>query len=236
MNHSTSTIPNPQRSAIELKLNQVLVVDDVELNREVFIMHLGNAVRNVDQAADGWEALALFKERAYDAVLLDIEMPELDGYETLKAMRAWEREQHLPATPVVAITSSDFPEDERRVMAAGATAYLKKPLKQQALMAALQLNRAAEPGAHPMASLLPRFFVAAHATLDELTGLQDLESISKILHQLRGMIALYGFTDFAEWLREINIATKRGEMLEPALLEQLRKALRDLETATQAQS
>lgn len=236
MNNSTSNIPKPQRSVLELKLNRVLVVDDVELNREIFIMHLGNAVRHVDQAADGWEALALFKEHGYDAVLLDIEMPGLDGYETLKEMRAWEREQHLPSTPVVTITSSDFPEDEPRIMAAGASAYLKKPLKQQELMAALQLNCAVEPAAHPMASLLPRFFVVAHDTLGELTGLQDPEFVSKTLHQLRGMIAIYGFADFAERLRVINMATKRGEMLEPTVLEQLRKELRDLETSTLAQS
>lgn len=236
MNNPTPNITEPQRATSELQLNRVLLVDDVELNREVFILHLGNAVRHVDQAANGWEALALFKKHSFDVVLLDIEMPELDGYETLKDIRAWERERLLPSTPVVMITSSDFPEDERRIMAAGASAYLKKPLKQQDLMRALQLNCHVAPTVHPMEKLLPKFFITARDTLEELSDLQDPKIISKILHQLRGMIAIYGFTEFAERLRTINLAVKQGGMLEPALLEQLRKELQELEMSAPTKS
>jgi len=231
INHSTSNTPESQRPVPELKLDRVLVVDDVALNREVFIMHLGETVRHIDEAADGWAALRLFKLHCYDAVLLDIEMPGLDGYGTMNEIRIWEREQRLPPTPVVAVTSSDFPEDEQRILAAGASAYLVKPLKQQALMAALQLHCIKEPSAHPLASLLPRFFAYAGVMLDELADLKDPEAISKKLHQLRGMIAVYGFVELAERLKQMHLGVQRGEMPRPVELEQLRIDLRQLEMA-----
>lgn len=212
-----------------LKLQRVLVVDDVALNREIFIMLLGDAAAHVDEAADGWAALALFKRHRYDAVLLDIEMPGLDGYGVMEGVRLWEREQGLPPTPLVAVTSSDFPGDEQRILAAGASAYLTKPLNQQELMAALQLHCARAPGAHPMAGLLPSFFSCAGAMLDELAGLEDPAAVSKILHQLRGMVAVFGFAEFAERLRGMNMTAQQGGMPDLAVLEQLRGELRDLE-------
>lgn len=209
-------------------------MDDVALNREILVVHLGNAIRHVDEAGDGWAALTLFKRHRFNAVLLDIEMPGLDGYGTLNKMRLWEQELQLPQTPVVAITSSDFPGDEQRILAAGATAYLIKPVKQRELLAALQLHCSIEPNPHPMASLLPRFFAYAGVMLDELDGLEDPEAISQKLHQLRGMIAVYGFADFAERLRDMNILAKRGERPEQAVFEELRKELRRLEIHAQS--
>ena len=160
-------------------------------------------------------------------------MPGLDGYDTLKEMRAWERERCLPLTPVVAITSSDFPEDEQRILAAGATAYLAKPVKPQELMMALHLHCIVESSSHPMANLLPRFFSYAGVMLDELTGLEDPVAISKKLHQLRGMIAVYGFVEFAERLKLMHLGVQRGEIPRPAEFEQLREELQNLKVTPQ---
>lgn len=226
---STSSIPESHQPAPDWKLNRMLVVDDVALNREIFITHLGDAVRHVDEAADGWSALTLFKQHHYDAVLLDIEMPGLDGYGALNEMRSWEREFQIPATPVVAITSSDFPEDEQRILAAGATTYLAKPVKRRDLMAALHLHCSTEQSLH--AGLLPRFFACADTMLDEMNGVDKPEVLAKKLHQLRGMIAVYGFADFAMLLREIHLVVKRGEMPEQGVFERLREELQSLKTA-----
>lgn len=230
VNRSTSSIPDSHQPAPDRKLSRVLVVDDVAINREIFIMHLGDAVRQVDEAADGWSALTLFKQHYYDAVLLDIEMPGLDGYGAMNEIRSWEREMQLPTTPVVAITSSDFPEDEQRILAAGATAYLVKPVKRRELMAVLHLHCVFEPSLD--ASLLPRLFASAGIMLDEMTGLKDPEALSKKLHQMRGLIAVYGFADFAKLLREIHMDVKCGEMPQEAVYEQLRKELQNLKTAS----
>lgn len=205
------------------------MVDDVALNREIFIMHLEAVVRHADEAGDGASALELFKRHRYDAVLMDIEMPGVDGYCAMSGMRAWEREQRLPRTLILAITSSDFPEDEQRIMAAGATAYLVKPVKRQDIMTALRLHQCPVASHHPMANLLPKMFSYAAAMLDEIAALDDPEAVSKSLHQLRGMIAVYGFANFAESLRQVHFAVQRGQLPEPATVDQLRKALLRLE-------
>ncbi len=213
-----------------LKLGRVLVVDDIALNREILRAHLEGIVRHWDEAGDGYAAIALFKQHRYDAILMDIEMPELDGCETMISMRAWEQTRQLPGVLIVAVTSSDFPDDEQRIMDAGATTYLVKPVQRQALLAALQLRRDAAADRHPMANSLPRMFAGAAVMLDEIETFNEPEAISKRLHQLRGMVAVYGFVEYAERLRQIEAAVQQGEMAKAAELQTLREELRRLET------
>ncbi|MDP2829285.1 MAG: response regulator [Sulfuricellaceae bacterium] len=207
---------------------RALVVDDVDVNRELFKMHLACAAQHIDEAADGFAALDLFKQRRYDAVLLDIEMPGLDGYETLVEMRKWEQAQALPMTLILAVTSSDFPGDEQRIMGAGATAYLVKPLKQRDLMKALELFQPAELTPHPLANLFPRMFAHADTMLDELEACDEPDAVSKKLHQLRGMMAVYGFEDFAEHLKQIHFMMQHEGILKKTVFDQLRNELHDL--------
>ncbi len=204
------------------------MVDDVALNREIFRTHLEGTFREIDEAADGLAAVALFKQQRYAAVLMDMEMPVLDGYGAIREMRAWEQEQRLSQTLILAVTSSDFPEDEQRILDAGATAYLAKPVKQKTLLTALHLHQNLEAASHPMANLLPRVFAYADTMLDEIAGFDNPEAVSKGLHQLRGMIAVYGFVDFAERLKQIHSAAQRGEMPGKTMLDQLRKELQVL--------
>lgn len=220
----------------DLKLGRILVADDAAINREILADLLEGAVLAIDEAANGLEALALFKANRYDAVLLDIEMPGIDGYTTLREMRAWEEEQNLPRTLVLAVTSSDFPEDEQRILAAGATAYLAKPVKQQALIAALHFHHGAKRRSHPMEDLLPKLFAYANATLDEIEqqGFDDLAAVSRKLHELRGALATFGFEDFAEHLKQTQLAAQRGKRPDPlefaAAISRMRQALRRQDT------
>lgn len=210
---------------------RALVVDDVDINRDMFRMHLECAAQHIDEAADGFAALDLFRQYRYDAVLLDIEMPGLDGYDTLAEMRKWEQEQQLPRTLILAITSSDFPEDRQRILDAGASAYLAKPLKQKDLMNALQLFQPVELAPHPMASLFPKMFTYADTMLDELEAFDEPEAASRKLHQLRGMMAVYGFGDFAEHLLQVQTTMQQEGMPKKPVFDQLRKELQDLKTA-----
>lgn len=214
-----------------MKLVRVLVVDDVDINRDMFKMHLECAAQHIDEAADGFAALDLFKLYRYDAVLLDIEMPGLDGYDTMAEMRRWEQEEQLPRTLILAVTSSDFPGDKQRILDAGASAYLAKPLKQKDLMSALEPLQPAEPDPHPLANLFPKVFAYADIMLDELETFDQPEAVSIKLHQLRGMMAVYGFEDFAEHLKQIHSSMKQEGMPKKSVFDQLRKELHDLKTA-----
>ena len=88
-------------------------------------------------AADGREGLGVFRPWRYDLVLMDVNMPVLDGLEATRAIRAWEHQQDRPPTPIVALTASAMPEDVRRALEAGCDAHLAKPVKKQALLEAI---------------------------------------------------------------------------------------------------
>jgi len=228
MTNSTPPFSDDQLRTPCLKLMRALVVDDVELNRDMFRIHLECAAQHIDEAADGFAALDLFKQHRYDAVLLDIEMPGLNGYDTMAGMRKWEQEQLLPRTLILAVTSSDLPGDRQRILDAGASAYLAKPLRQKDLMKALQLLQLAEPSPHPLANLYPKMFAYADTMLGELEIFDEPEAVSKKLHQLRGMMAVYGFEDFAEHVKQIHAVIQQEGIPKKPLFDQLRKELHDL--------
>ncbi|MBU0594327.1 MAG: response regulator [Gammaproteobacteria bacterium] len=232
MANSAPPVNDDQRRPPGLKFMRALVVDDVDINREMFRMHLEFAAQHIDEAADGFAALDMFKRYRYDVVLLDIEMPGLDGYDTMAEMRKWEQQHQKPGTPILAVTSSDFPGDRQRILDAGASAYLAKPLKQKDLMNALQLLQFTEPAPHPLANLFPKVFDYADAMLGELEAFDEPEAISKKLHQLRGMMAVYGFESFAERVRLVQLAMQQEGMPKKTDFAQLRKELRDLKTAS----
>lgn len=232
MTSSPPAFSDNQRPTPRLKLERALVVDDVELNRDMFRMHLACAAQHIDEAADGLAALDLFKQHRYDVVLLDIEMPGLDGYDTMAEMRKWEREQQLPGTPILAVTSSDFPGDRQRILDAGASAYLAKPLKQKDLMKALQLLQPAEPAPHPLANLFPKMFAYADTMINELEIADEPEAVSKKLHQLRGMMAVYGYEDFAQRVKQIHTTMQREGIPKKQVFDRLRKELNDLKIAS----
>lgn len=103
---------------------RVLIVDDDPPTREVVRETLMLEDFDFDEAADGDEALRLAKARRPDVVLLDIMMPNVDGYEVCRAIRS---DSDLAASLVVMLTAKDQPQDRERGLAAGANEYLTKP-------------------------------------------------------------------------------------------------------------
>jgi PAS domain S-box-containing protein len=107
----------------------VLVVDDHPVNQEVMVRQLDLLGVAADTAADGEEAFEAWSSNAYAAVLADIHMPRMDGYELARRLRATEAERPGGArTPVIAVTANAMKGEEERCLAAGMDAYLAKPL------------------------------------------------------------------------------------------------------------
>jgi CheY-like chemotaxis protein/HPt (histidine-containing phosphotransfer) domain-containing protein len=107
---------------------RVLIVDDHPVNCEVLLCHLALLGLDADAAGDGVEALAAWKSGRYAAVLLDLHMPRMDGYELTRRLRAAEAERGLPRTPLVAVTANAMSGVDEHCLAAGMDAYLAKPL------------------------------------------------------------------------------------------------------------
>jgi signal transduction histidine kinase/HPt (histidine-containing phosphotransfer) domain-containing protein/ActR/RegA family two-component response regulator len=117
---------------------RLLVVDDHPINREVLVRQLRLLGLAADTAEDGSEALALWVPRRYGAVLADLHMPGMDGYELTRQLRAREAENDGARTPVVAVTANAMRGEEERCLAAGMDAYLAKPVAIERLRATLE--------------------------------------------------------------------------------------------------
>jgi len=116
----------------------ILLVEDNPVNREVATQML-NAMRcKVHEVTNGREATEIVRKIQFDMILMDCEMPVMDGYEATGAIRAWESDvndsRHLP---IIALTAHALPEDRRRCLASGMDDYLSKPFSMEDLRAVL---------------------------------------------------------------------------------------------------
>ena len=108
----------------------VLLVEDNEINREIALELLGNFGLKSDTAENGLEALRRFEESQqgyYALILMDIQMPVMNGYEAARAIRSLTRED-AKTVPIVAMTADAFVEDIENAIAAGMNGHLSKPL------------------------------------------------------------------------------------------------------------
>jgi PAS domain S-box-containing protein len=119
---------------------RLLLVEDVEDNRDVITLFLKGTPYQVDMAENGALGLEKFRACTYDLVLMDIQMPVMDGYQATAAIRRWEREQGRPPTPIVALTANAFREDVEKAIAAGCDTHVAKPVRKPVLLEAIRAN------------------------------------------------------------------------------------------------
>jgi signal transduction histidine kinase/HPt (histidine-containing phosphotransfer) domain-containing protein len=117
-----------------LKPASILLVDDNEDNRNLLHLYLRNTPFTLKTAENGEEAVNVFKRSAFDLVIMDIEMPVMDGYEATRQLRQWEKEQELEVTPIIALTAHAFVRFRKKCMEAGCTDYLTKPVRRATLI------------------------------------------------------------------------------------------------------
>jgi len=115
----------------------ILVVDDNEMNRDLLLRRLSNAEFQLSSAMDGEEALAMLRKHPFDLVLLDIMMPVLDGFETLKVIQ---NDAVLRRVPVIMITALDDVDSAVRCIELGAVDYVTKPFNPTLLRARVDAN------------------------------------------------------------------------------------------------
>lgn len=116
----------------------ILLVEDNEKNRLVIQTFLKNAPYTLDTAENGEIAVEKFKAGQYDLVLMDIEMPVMDGYTATAKIRQWEAENQIEATPIIALTAHALVEHGQKSLAVGCNAHLAKPIKKAQLLAAIR--------------------------------------------------------------------------------------------------
>src|SRR5205823_10152109 len=208
---ASSLAPRPSPLAPGLHL---LVAEDNEFNAQLLEQLLVRRGHRVRLANNGRDALRLANEDGFDLLLLDVHMPELDGFQVVRAIRDRERSTggHLP---VIALTARARHEDRERCLAAGMDDFLAKPIQAAGLWAAVdRAVRARPPDDRPAAGLLdPRVLLAAcggdSAILEKICQTfraclpghvkavqdalreRDAPRLREAAHKLAGMVAVF---------------------------------------------
>jgi two-component system sensor histidine kinase/response regulator len=117
---------------------RILVAEDSPDNRLLIQAYLRRSPHQVDLAENGRIAVDKFITQPYDLVLMDMQMPELDGLDATRIIREWEKEHGLEPSPIIALTASVLDEDVKRAIAAGCTSHIGKPVKKQLILDAIR--------------------------------------------------------------------------------------------------
>ncbi|WP_283147477.1 hybrid sensor histidine kinase/response regulator [Silvimonas soli] len=197
----------PQRRAARRQL-RVLLVEDHPVNQIVMQGQLEALGQMVDLAGDGLVALEQIHQAAYDLIITDIQMPRMDGYTLVRALRA----QGI-TVPIIAITANVYRDEQERCRAAGVDYFLTKPVQTEALRALLDqmpaasgatVSAPAKPSNVLPWELMVRSLEADIATLQQAFVAKDKVAMQQRLHALAGALAVVGYDAHSRQCRSLE--------------------------------
>jgi CheY-like chemotaxis protein len=124
----TAQAPSPSFVAAEGRALRLFLAEDSRDNQMLVCAFLKQLHCTIDIADDGAIAIDKFKARKYDLVLMDVQMPVMDGLRAMKWIREWETRSGLIHTPIIALTASALEDNTRDALAAGANLHISKPV------------------------------------------------------------------------------------------------------------
>jgi len=185
---------------------RILLADDSEENRFLIRGYLKESGSVIDEVENGAQAVERFERDNYDLVLMDSEMPVLDGYSATQQMRAFEKEHARARAPIFSLTAHALREARERSLAAGCTEHLTKPIKKAALLDAI-CRHAGAPQRTEVAveswlqPVVGRYLENRRADVGKLRAALeagDYTTIRTLGHQMAGSGGGYGFDPITE--------------------------------------
>lgn len=221
--------------------SHILIVEDAEESRVILQVLLEHEGAIVATAEDGFAALARLREQKIDMVLMDIQMPGLNGFETLNLIR-----QRGYEGPVLAVTASIEPEDQQRCVAAGFAAHLPKPISRKQLREELRkympvaykgaMNAMTtqpkenpaynDPELRPIIDGIMKRLPERILELQNAIQSQDWDALSMVAHRLKGTLGGCGFRGLSD-----IAASLEDEAKQKGSFEKAEALLRSFETA-----
>jgi PAS domain S-box-containing protein len=223
--------------------SRLLLAEDNRVNQKVAQLTLQRLGYTVDVVSDGAEALAALDRGSYDAVLMDCQMPVMDGFAATRELRL--REGTGPRTAVIALTASAMASDRERCLLAGMDDYLSKPIRAEDLEVVLGrwlINAGDQPldpavlaglrelGAGVVQEVLALYLLDADQRLTALRAATDTGTALAAAHALKGGSGDVGATRVQTLAAELETRARAGRLPDPALLDDIAGALHAIQT------
>lgn len=205
-----------------LKGVRILLTEDNRVNREFTTELLVNMGCTVDHAENGAMAVEKCAQTAYDIILMDCQMPVMDGFEAAKAIQAMKSRGEIGDVPIIALTANAMDGDRERCLRAGMHDYLSKPVR-RANLESMLLRWLKDITPAPISSGLPSKQVppvklAAPASVPEGIDLAALSETQKLVGERIGTITQYFLEDGARYVHDIEQAITHAATLEPLII------------------
>jgi two-component system sensor histidine kinase/response regulator len=210
---------------------RVLVVEDNAINQRLVVTFLEDAGHTPVLAASGREALTALKRESFDLILMDVQMPDMDGFQTTAAIRAWEGSTRS-RIPILATTANAHREDRERCLAAGMDGYLAKPIRYEELIALVESSAGREREPRPAPSpnngpnsgivqrpglrkeMIPLFLddsLRLQAEMREAIARRDAVALERAAHTLRGTAGFFVAQTVFDLARCLENLAKAGD-------------------------
>jgi len=201
---------------------RILLVEDNPENVILLRAYLHNASLSLHFASNGLEAVKKRKRNNYDLVLMDVQMPVMDGHTATREIRAWEKAQGKAPIPIVALMAHALNGASAESIEAGCDGHLTKPVERDDLLAAIvkfakQAARPVEALSERIAARRPAFLENRWLDLSKMKDAlltKDYAAIQHIGHNCKGIGKGYGFPDISEAGSNVECAARAFDVVE----------------------
>jgi PAS domain S-box-containing protein len=211
----------PAAARGERPVTRILIAEDSEDNLFLVRTYLKGPAFQLDEARNGREAIEKVLSGNFDLVLMDLQMPVMDGYEATGWIREWEKQNNRPPMPILALTAHALAEYGPRTLQAGCTAHLTKPIRKATLLDAIATYFGSTPAAairiqgNPdLRDLMPRFLDSRRRDLDamrEALKHSNLDAIRVLGHNMKGSGGGYGLPEITVIGASLESAARRQD-------------------------
>jgi CheY-like chemotaxis protein len=208
---------------------KILVVDDSHDNLTLMSLYLESTPHKVSYADNGKLALQKFKEDRFDLVLMDLQMPDIDGYSATASIREWEHSMGLTKVPVIALSAHELNHSPERFKSAGLTLQLVKPIDAQTLLRTISETVATQNQIESdttsrikslekkIAGLAPAYLEKRKQEVSDMLRYveeRDFKALQMIGHRLKGNAKTYNFGELSEIGASLEKAAENQDLIE----------------------
>lgn len=202
---------------------KILLVDDNPENRFIVKRFLDESEISVSEVGDGIEAIDAFTTKKFDVIFMDINMPNKDGIEATRDIRAMEKEKGLPRTVIIALSANALAKEYDRAMEVGCDDYLTKPISRGKLLATIEKWQKGHPVKaegtidEAIRAAIPNYLANKKRdieTLKEAFAVKEIKVIKRLAHNIAGTAESYGQIELGKIAFNLDQAVSEADWTE----------------------